>query len=205
MCAIRKITDISAQPISDKATQLQITKKKTSTELFELLLNNDVIELIVIYAKFICCRICSSSFAAPDQNGNCLLQKTLIAPASFKITNTGYHMDERNFRSVSQTVGRALLDGRGNPLATLQRVPSHVGILGNERADQKAKQGAELPQLEVPLNLRRAKSIISTRIDKYSAMTPKTMSWKSFGYCGLNHEALGESRGCCPLSNNYRT
>ncbi|PRD18037.1 UNVERIFIED_CONTAM: hypothetical protein NCL1_62238 [Trichonephila clavipes] len=56
MCANRRITDISAQPISDKASQLQITKKRTSTELFELFLNNDVIELIVIYPKFVCCR-----------------------------------------------------------------------------------------------------------------------------------------------------
>ncbi|GFS97500.1 uncharacterized protein TNCV_4262781 [Trichonephila clavipes] len=50
---------------------------------------------------------------------------------------------------------------------------SHFGIPGNERADQKAKQGAESTEPEVPLTLRRAKSIISTHI----AMTQKTTSF----------------------------
>ncbi|GFX42790.1 reverse transcriptase [Trichonephila clavipes] len=59
--------------------------------------------------------------------------------------------------------------------------PSHVEIPDNERANQKAKQGAESNQLEVSLTLRRAKSIISTYIDKYIAMTQKT---KSFGKHG---------------------
>ncbi|GFV16898.1 reverse transcriptase [Trichonephila clavipes] len=62
--------------------------------------------------------------------------------------------------------------------AALQWVPSHVGILGIERADQKAKQGAESSQPEVPLTLRRAKNIISTHIDKYTAMIQKTMSFR---------------------------
>ncbi|GFT34351.1 reverse transcriptase [Trichonephila clavipes] len=62
--------------------------------------------------------------------------------------------------------------------AALQWVPSHVGIPGNERANQKAKQGAESTQPEVPLTLRRAKSIISTHIDQYIAITQKA---KSFG------------------------
>ncbi|GFT53207.1 uncharacterized protein TNCV_4233061 [Trichonephila clavipes] len=60
----------------------------------------------------------------------------------------------------------------------LQWVQSHVGIAGNKRADQIAKQGAESTQPEVPLTLRRAKSIISTYNDKYTAITQKT---KSFG------------------------
>ncbi|GFS98440.1 uncharacterized protein TNCV_3478361 [Trichonephila clavipes] len=50
---------------------------------------------------------------------------------------------------------------------------SRFGIPGNERADQKAKQGAESTEPEVPLTLRRAKSIISTHI----AMTQKTTSF----------------------------
>ncbi|GFU62968.1 uncharacterized protein TNCV_28861 [Trichonephila clavipes] len=49
---------------------------------------------------------------------------------------------------------------------------------GNERSNQRDKQGAESSQPEVLLTLRRAKSIISTLIDQYTAMTQKT---KSFG------------------------
>ncbi|GFU15775.1 amine oxidase A [Trichonephila clavipes] len=48
----------------------------------------------------------------------------------------------------------------------LQWASSHVGIPGNGRVDQKAKPGAESTQLEVSLTLRRAKSVISTYIDK---------------------------------------
>ncbi|GFS68122.1 uncharacterized protein TNCV_438831 [Trichonephila clavipes] len=58
-------------------------------------------------------------------------------------------------------------------------VPSHVGTPSNERVNQKAKQGVESTHLEVPLTLRRAKSIISTHIVKYTALTPKKM--KGFG------------------------
>ncbi|GFV73579.1 reverse transcriptase [Trichonephila clavipes] len=66
-------------------------------------------------------------------------------------------------------------DGR---TVALQCGPSHVGIPGKERANQKAKQGAESAQPEAPLTLRREKSIISLYIYKYTAMTQKT---KSFG------------------------
>ncbi|GFX87969.1 reverse transcriptase [Trichonephila clavipes] len=43
--------------------------------------------------------------------------------------------------------------------AALHCVPSHVRIPGDERADQKAKQGAESIHPEVALTLRRAKII----------------------------------------------
>ncbi|GFU98424.1 uncharacterized protein TNCV_3652551 [Trichonephila clavipes] len=48
----------------------------------------------------------------------------------------------------------------------------------NEKAEQKAKQGAESTQLEVVLTLRKSKSNISTHINKYITMTQKR---KSFG------------------------
>ncbi|GFV85176.1 reverse transcriptase [Trichonephila clavipes] len=51
---------------------------------------------------------------------------------------------------------------------TLHWIPSHIGISGNERA--------ESTQLEVSWTLRRAKSIVSTYIDKYTAMTQKAKS-----------------------------
>ncbi|GFV20520.1 reverse transcriptase [Trichonephila clavipes] len=62
--------------------------------------------------------------------------------------------------------------------ASLQWVLSHVGIHGNERADQKAKHGAKSTQPEFSLTLRRAKSLISPHIDKHTAMTQIT---KIFG------------------------
>ncbi|GFW31416.1 reverse transcriptase [Trichonephila clavipes] len=57
--------------------------------------------------------------------------------------------------------------------------PYSIGIPSDERADQKAKQGAESTQPEAPLTLRRAKSIISTYIDKYTG--PKNEFWKAMG------------------------
>ncbi|GFV85748.1 uncharacterized protein TNCV_2003681 [Trichonephila clavipes] len=52
----------------------------------------------------------------------------------------------------------------------------HIEIPGNERADQKAKQGAESSQPKVPFTLRRAKSIISTFINKYTIVTQNAKS-----------------------------
>ncbi|GFU42527.1 reverse transcriptase [Trichonephila clavipes] len=55
-------------------------------------------------------------------------------------------------------------------------VPSHVEIPDNERADQKAKQVVESSQPVVSLTLRRSKSVISTCIDKCTAVTQETKS-----------------------------
>ncbi|GFV01928.1 hypothetical protein TNCV_4978791 [Trichonephila clavipes] len=52
-------------------------------------------------------------------------------------------------------------------------VPSHVGIPGNTRTVQNAKQGAESFQLEDPLTLKTAMSMITTCIDKYMQPQPK--------------------------------
>ncbi|GFX38627.1 reverse transcriptase [Trichonephila clavipes] len=64
-----------------------------------------------------------------------------------------------------------------------------AGISGNERGDQKDKHGAESSQLEVPLTLRTAKSIISPHTDKYTAATQKTKSlgkpWETFATVDL--------------------
>ncbi|GFY17745.1 uncharacterized protein TNCV_1074801 [Trichonephila clavipes] len=60
----------------------------------------------------------------------------------------------------------------------LQWVPSRVGIPDNKRARQKVKQGAESTQPEVPLTLRRSKSVISSHIDKYTAITQNTKSFR---------------------------
>ncbi|GFX89550.1 hypothetical protein TNCV_72431 [Trichonephila clavipes] len=60
----------------------------------------------------------------------------------------------------------------------LQWVPSHVWIPDYERADQNATQEAETTQSVVLLTLRRAKSIISSYIDKYTAKTQKMSSGK---------------------------
>ncbi|GFX81861.1 alpha-2 adrenergic receptor [Trichonephila clavipes] len=70
-------------------------------------------------------------------------------------------------------------------VAILEMGPKSYWDPGNERADQKAKQEAESSQPEVPLTLRRVKSIISAYIDKSTAMPQKY--WKAMvnpGHCG---------------------
>ncbi|GFW68648.1 reverse transcriptase [Trichonephila clavipes] len=87
--------------------------------------------------------------------------------------------------------------------------PSHVGIPGNERADQKAKQGAESSQAEVLLTLRRPKSIISTFIDKYIILTQKIKSlgkpWETLATVGQipRHLERAEVVACFRLTTTY--
>ncbi|GFX56653.1 uncharacterized protein TNCV_494011 [Trichonephila clavipes] len=88
-------------------------------------------------------------------------------------------------------------------------VLSHVGIPGNERADQKVKQGAESSQLKVPLILRRSKSIIFIYIDKHTVVTPKYKSlgkpWESMAIVGLISRHLEKAEANYPLSPNHQT
>ncbi|GFV51250.1 reverse transcriptase [Trichonephila clavipes] len=78
--------------------------------------------------------------------------------------------------------------------SALQWVPSHLEIPGNEMADQKVQQAAESTRSKVPLTLRKAKDIISTHTDKYTAMTPKN----EYTSTGL---AANEA---CPLCGHAR-
>ncbi|GFW52931.1 uncharacterized protein TNCV_2395101 [Trichonephila clavipes] len=68
------------------------------------------------------------------------------------------------------------------PIRQIVRVPV------NQKAYQKAKQRDKSSQPEVPLTLRRAKSIISTIIDKYTAVTqnPKSLekTWETLAIVG---------------------
>ncbi|GFS87676.1 reverse transcriptase [Trichonephila clavipes] len=87
----------------------------------------------------------------------------------------------------------------------LQWVPSHVGLLGNERADQKVKQGVESTQPEVPLTLRRANSIIFTHIDKYTAITSHGKPWETLATVDpiSRHLERAETVACFHLTTGY--
>ncbi|GFW25114.1 major facilitator superfamily domain-containing protein 3 [Trichonephila clavipes] len=91
----------------------------------------------------------------------------------------------------------------------LQWVPSYVGVPGNERVDQKAKQGAESSQSKVPLTLRRTNNIISTSIDKNTIVTQKTKSlvkpWEILATVGpiLKHLERAEDVSCFCLTTAH--
>ncbi|GFU52255.1 uncharacterized protein TNCV_3052761 [Trichonephila clavipes] len=76
----------------------------------------------------------------------------------------------------------------------------HARGPGHEKVDQKAKQGAESSELEVPLTLRRAKSMMTIYIDKRNASTQKT---KSFVQPWETLVSVGLSQGPCTLSPNH--
>ena len=71
------------------------------------------------------------------------------------------------------TTAQAMTDtGR---TVTLNWVPSHVGISGNEKADTLAGQAAQLPQvsLEVPRSLRQLRGIMRRRVETRRLGVPR--------------------------------
>ena len=48
----------------------------------------------------------------------------------------------------------------------MQWIPSHIGIKGNETADQLAKQGSSLPQPQAPVSYETASRIIKTNLQE---------------------------------------
>ena len=48
----------------------------------------------------------------------------------------------------------------------MQWIPSHIGIKGNEIADQLAKQGSSLPQPQAPVSYETASRIIKTNLQE---------------------------------------
>ena len=71
----------------------------------------------------------------------------------------------------------------------LQWVPSHVGVPGNERADLKARQGAESIQPNIPLTLRTAHNTITTTINSVTQNSLKDQSkgkrWECLASVGV--------------------
>ncbi|GFX49939.1 nose resistant to fluoxetine protein 6 [Trichonephila clavipes] len=82
-----------------------------------------------------------------------MVKVSAVCKATTQVLLTGLPPAKVTFLIDSQTTG------------TLQWVPNHVEIPGNERVDQKAKQGAMSSETEVPFTLRKAKCIITTYID----------------------------------------
>ena len=65
---------------------------------------------------------------------------------------------DQTIRKLSRTIGNVIADHNIN--ITLQWIPGHTNIQGNERADTLAKQGARCPQLNNTATINTAKQTI---------------------------------------------
>ena len=67
-------------------------------------------------------------------------------------------LDNTSIKNLTKSIDSFLTDH--DVELTLQWIPGHANIPGNERADKLAKQGASLPQTDVPTSLETAKQQI---------------------------------------------
>ena len=67
-------------------------------------------------------------------------------------------IDNTSVKSLTKTIDTFITDHSVD--ITLQWIPGHANIPGNERADKLAKKGASCPQTDVPTSLETAKQII---------------------------------------------
>ena len=67
-------------------------------------------------------------------------------------------IDNTSVKTLSKTIDGFITDHSVE--LTLQWIPGHANIPGNERADTLAKKGASRPQTDVPTSLETAKQII---------------------------------------------
>ena len=65
---------------------------------------------------------------------------------------------DQTIRKLSRTIGNVIADHNIN--ITLQWIPGHTNIQGNERADTLAKQGARCPKLNNTATINTAKQTI---------------------------------------------
>ena len=85
---------------------------------------------------------------------------------------------KKNKEKDTNSLARAIADLSLNHTVTLQWVPSHCDLYGNEMADQLAKEGSNLPQEDRSTTYNEAKTMIKTKIDsnwkeKHTAFNPK--------------------------------
>ena len=67
---------------------------------------------------------------------------------------------DKDIASLANDIDRLLM--QFNIHLTLQWIPGHIGIYGNEKADVLAKQGTAKEQPEIPVNLQTTRQILKT-------------------------------------------